>query len=61
MSDIVNELLTKVPFTKLPHEDKLQIIKTGRSQPSLLELNKAPKEKNRVNSRCFSEAKKTFV
>jgi hypothetical protein len=39
MSDIVNKLLTKTPFAQLTYEDKLQIVKIGRPQPSLLELN----------------------
>lgn len=56
MSDIVNKLLTKTQFAQLPYEDKLQIVKIGRPQPSLIELKSEHKEKNRVYTRCFSEA-----
>lgn len=55
MNDIVNELLTKAPFSRLPYEDKIEIIKTGRPQPSLPELKSEHKEKDRVYTRCFNQ------
>ena len=38
MNNIVNELLTKIPFAHIPYENKLQIVNTCRSQSSLLDF-----------------------
>lgn len=53
--DIINELLEKTPFSRLQYEDKLQIVKKGRPQPSLLDLKCVHKEKNRTYTRCFND------
>lgn len=56
MSDIVNKLLRETPFAPLPYEDNLQIVKTGRLQPLILQLKSKHREKNRMYTRYFSEA-----
>lgn len=52
---IINELLEKTQFSQLQYEDKFQIVKKGRPQPSLLDLKCEHKDKNRTYTRCFND------
>lgn len=51
MSDMGNDLLGSISFSRLPYENKIQIVKTGKPQPSFPEHNSEHKEKQTV--RCF--------